>query len=133
MTPAEKLALRNSLAPYYTERCTIQRASAASTDPYGETTYGPAADHLVDQPCQFWTDLGVGGAVVRSGETITDLRNVIGVSYRMRLPAGTDVTEKDVVTAVTNNAGESLITNPLNIQSINNDGLGLLLTLTETR
>lgn len=115
--------IRRTIERTFTDLCTIQRRPSLGTnDIYNEPQYGPFANHLTEQKCQFWWER-------TGGEERAPQRDIIRRAPRMLLPIGTDVTEGDVVTLVLNQLGETVLDKTANILLITNDGTALDLSL----
>ena len=107
------------------DTCTIQRGTE-STNSYGDVTYGSFVDHLTGQVCRWWE-------VQSTGEQPGTPRTIITAESYLSLPVGTDVTENDQVTLVTDASGTDVVSTTRNITSIRQTWTEMILTLEEVR
>lgn len=94
-----------------THRCTVQRDGQAGTDDWGQPDVPSWANHLTDQACRY-SEGATGREVEEPGKT--------AVVYEPRLifPHGTDVTEKDRITAITDRLSVALINETVHIRQV---------------
>lgn len=102
-----------------THRATIQRAS--STDDGWNSDGTPEwADHLTELPCRAWATAG--------RELVANTSTAIVVEdWRMIVQLGTDVTENDRITAVTDRGDQVLAGASIRAVLHNKDHLELIL------
>lgn len=94
----------------FTHTCTVERNTAAGTDSWGNPEPPGWTAHLAGQPCRFWTEAG--------REAVADTTTIVVVeTMRLLLPVGTDVTEQDRVSAVTD-AGGVIAAGPVGIRAV---------------
>lgn len=93
-----------------TMRATVERDSGGAADPDNNPADPVWASHLTAMPCWLW----VGGEL-----EVMDARKVGVVSaIKMIVPRGTDITEKDRVTAVVDRRGTSMYPGVLTIAAV---------------
>lgn len=93
----------------YRHRCTIQR-NGSGTDAWGDSNDPGWTNHLTGVPCRAWTN---GGA-----EPIDDERTAVVVDNRISVAIGTDLTERDRIASVTDQAGATIFEGPLSVEAI---------------
>lgn len=93
----------------YRHRTTIQR-DTGTVDNWGDQTGPNWTDHLPDVPCRAWTNGGI--------ESVEDDRTAVIEDRRISLPIGTDITEKDRVTSVTDTAGNTIFDGPMGVEAV---------------
>lgn len=94
-----------------THRCTIQRDGQSGTDDYGQPDAPSWADHLTSQACRYYEG-ATGREVEEPGKT------AVIYEPRLLLPHGTDVTEEDRVTAITDRQSNALISETVGIRQV---------------
>lgn len=97
--------------PFLIHRCTVQRRAAGTEDPYGNPTVEPFANHLTNQPCLWWADVGRG----TGGEQYATERDTIIDRSRMLMPNGADITEADQIIDIRDRRGNVITAGPWNI------------------
>lgn len=80
-------------------RATIQRDGAAGSDDWGNPAEPDWQDHLTELSCRAWFN---------AGKELAGTVNAVVEDRRMIIPVGTDVTEADRVTAVTDRQGNPI-------------------------
>lgn len=89
-------------------RCTIQR-DAAAADSWGGTATPDWQDSATNVPCR---------AVEEAGrEPVDKDRTVVILDRRLLVPLGTDVTERDRISSITER-GTDLLDGPVNIEAV---------------
>jgi hypothetical protein len=95
------------------ERATIQRdaSQAAESGRRGQKPEPDWQDHLTAVPCHVWFN---------AGREIVGTDNAVVEDRRMLVPKGTDVTESDRVSAVTDRRGNALegFDGPMRIETV---------------
>lgn len=104
----------------YRHRCLVLRDNSG-TDNWGDSTGPGWIPHLSDVPCRAWTN---GGA-----EPVDDERTAVVEDRRVSLAIGTDITERDRVGQVTDQAGNTIFEGPMTVEAIlrHTDHLEVLL------
>lgn len=93
----------------YRHRVTVLR-DTGTRDSWGDPT-GPAwVEALADVPCRAWTN---GGR-----EPIADDRVAVVEDRRISVALGTDITEADRVSAVTDAAGREVFDGPMSVSVV---------------
>ncbi|MEQ9093118.1 MAG: hypothetical protein RLN63_03355 [Miltoncostaeaceae bacterium] len=91
------------------QRCTIQRDAATVEPAWGQPGAPDWQDHAADVPCRAVTDAG--------REPVDEGRTATFVTRRVLVPLGTDVTEADRVSAVTER-GQVVMDGPMGIEAV---------------
>lgn len=103
-------------------RCTIERdANAGTTDAWGNPLPPDWQTHLADVQCWAWE--------VAGREPVDPDRTIVVRDRRLRVPADTDVTERDRIATVTHR-GTVLLAGPLGIEAVLRHGDHLELVVT---
>lgn len=92
-----------------TMRATIERATT-SVDALGQDSISSWSTLHSSLPCRVWTRAEL--------ETANGSIFVNNAGHRLMIPLGTDITEKDRVTAVKDRKGTSLISNTMQIRAV---------------
>ena len=108
-----------------TMRAAVQRDGASGTDGFGQPNAASWASHLSSLACWVWTPSE--REVVDGAKTAT-----IG-SHKMIVPRGTDITEDDRITAITDRRASTIIGNTMRILSVVDRGNHLALDIEELR
>ena len=114
------------LEQIYTEQAVIER-DMAQGDAYGSPGR-PDWQHLSTVPCRLWWDKSAG---VRSAnaEYVTPARDVPVQRGGILVPAGTDITEQDRITAIQDRSGNPLISGEIKVVAVLDQGSYLELNV----
>ena len=94
-------------------RATVERDTGGGTDEWGQEV-APAWTTLHSAlPCFWWTEI-TRATDVEQTATYT----AVVEDLRMIAPLGTDLTEADHIVAITDRAGNSVVSGPLGIESV---------------
>jgi hypothetical protein len=106
-------------------RCTIQR-NTAGKDAYNNTLPPAWNDLTADVPCYVWQGAG-------KGETQT--ANILATldSWNLMVSAGTDVTEADRISLITDAYGDQWNRSTLNIRGVEQRDTHLLIVAEEAK
>lgn len=118
--------MRAGLERRMTFRSTIQRNMATGTDPLGNPAPPDWQDLATDVPCYAWQ--GAGKGETRTVDVLATLDQ-----WSLVLPADTDLTEADRITAITDVSGVQWNTAPLNIQGVDRRQTHILAVGQEAR
>lgn len=93
-------------------RCSIARdANAGGGDtPWGSDGPPDWQPHITDLPCRVWTNA--------AREPTETQKTFVVEDRRLAIPLGTDVTEADQLTSVTDVAGNVIYPGPMNITGV---------------
>lgn len=130
VTAGELRHNRATVMATWPHTCTTQRREQTGTNPYDEPEYGDWVNHLIKQHCRYWHGRSGGGQ--RAGERWADNRQIELYQHHLLVPVGTDVTEADIVSQVTNQLGEVIAGN-LNIRAVVYGTTGTRLDCEEVR
>lgn len=125
-TPAMRAHVRARVRARDTHTCDVERTKPGGTDPLGNPVPPTWEPHLSGVACTLWAEVG-------PGEGADPQVTAVGVSWRMTLPVGTDVTEADRVVNVRDAEGREWHARPLNIRQVVPRQTDLLLILEEVR
>lgn len=108
-----------------TMRTTIQRLTPTGSDDWGQPTGGAWAVVSAALPCFVWS--------TAERETMTDGRVAVFEDLRAIVPEGTDVTERDRLSGVTDRAGVTVLAGLFDIEAVihRKDHLALVLRRTK--
>jgi hypothetical protein len=104
-------------------RCTIERNTVASLVDDYKNPVPPQFEALyTDVPCRGWLYIG---------RTADDGKTVVVEDRRILVPLGTDVTERDHISSITDRLGAELFTGPMRIDHVGVRKDHLVLSVTE--
>jgi len=103
-------------------RALVQRDTTATTDAYGQPDVPTWTTHIPAQPCYFWEPSAQRGE--QRGERNADL-----YSQRLLVPLGTDITEEDRISGISDRRGRTVSDGVFGITQIVRKPDHLLLAL----